>query len=154
MKLELKDGSTIAVTFDQKGRIQSASKALTLDGHTGFIAVDFLSKTLARETCVSPSQGFSSVKLYENNTLLRETCTDSWHKKAFCYAYDTQGHIMETLIQSLGSPDKEQRARRASVSHNPIDSLFQQLSQEPLLILPGKNLFSYRPQGGRVRNAA
>lgn len=136
MQLTLTDSSTVTLNFDSAGNVKSASKMLGNTTADGYAVVTFLTPTVAQEFCVSPAQGFSSVRVYENNQPLRESCTDLWHKKAFYYTYDSNGNVAETQIRSLGTATKEQKGQRPPITHCP-HSLLTALAGEPNIIFAG-----------------
>lgn len=142
MQLTL-NGSSVTIGFDKKGAVKSASQALGDKAADGYAVVTFLTPAVAQEICVSSAQGFSSVRTYKNNQLLREVCSDMWHKKAFYYTYQN-GAVIETQIRSLGAPDKDQKTKRSSITHCST-TLFQDLAAERTLIFTAKGRWKPTP---------
>ncbi len=140
MKMVLNNGLKVLAAHTHSGRLKHVAASLDSLGLEGFAVVDFFKNGHARETCVCPSEGFVSMKTYNNNRLTTEMFRDILHQKTFYYIYNELGYITETWLDSC---NKEWQGNlvlpRDVMTHSPI-KLFEELQTAPQMLVKGHNL--------------
>lgn len=139
MKMVLNNGLKISAAHTHSGRLKHVAASLAPLNMQGFMVVDFYKNGFARETCVSVSHGFMSVKTYTNNKISTEMFRDILHQKTFYYVYN-DGNIVETWLDSNNKTWQETSVTpREVMAHAPV-RLFEELQTAPQLLIKGHNL--------------
>ena len=156
MQLVLNNGLKVSIVANRSGHLKQVATTLDSLGKEGFVVVSFLWKGCARETGVSISDGYVSIKNYTDNRLVSEMFRDTLYQKTFYYTYDAQGQIVETQMDSQNNAYTVlKKAFRDGLTHAPIH-LFDELSQMPQLVVRD-NTWSLKAKSysdGRDRTAA
>lgn len=137
MNFVLKNRLKVVATVSHSGRVKSVAASLSPLNIAGYTMVDFFKNGGARETCVSTSDGFVSVKTYQNNQLMTEMFKDVIHHKTFYYTYGTDGTVIETTVDSQNKEHKDTlTSSRGILAHAPI-CLYDELQNAPQMVVRG-----------------
>ena len=156
MNFVLNNRLKVSATVSHSGRVKSVAASLAPLNMTGYTMVDFFKNGSARETCVSTSDGFVSVKTFQDNRLITEMFKDVVHQKTFYYVYDTEGKAVETNIDSQNKNNNNSiKKSRDILVHAPI-CLYDELQTAPQMLVRGKCLaidLSYTKNKEHIRAA-
>lgn len=138
MNFVLKNRLKVAATISHSGRVKSVAASLAPLNMAGYMVVDFFKNGSARETCVSTSDGFVSVKTFQNNQLMTEMFKDVIHHKIFYYTYDVDGKVIETTVDSQNKNHEDTlTSSRGILAHAPV-CLYNELQAAPQMLVRGK----------------
>ena len=156
MNFVLKNRLKVAATISHSGRLKSVATSLAPLNMAGYMVVDFFKNGSARETCVSTSDGFVSVKTFQDNHLITEMFKDVIHHKTFYYTYDTDGKVIETTVDSQNKNHEDTlTSSRGILAHAPV-CLYNELQAAPQMLVRGKCMavdLSYTKHRTRSRAA-
>lgn len=137
MNFVLKNRLKVAATISHSGRLKSVATSLDPLNMSGYMMVDFFKNGSARETCVSTSDGFVSVKTFQNNHLMTEMFKDTVYQKTFYYRYGTDGKIVETVVDSQNKNyEGILSSSRGILAHAPV-CLYNELQTAPQMLIRG-----------------
>lgn len=138
MNLVLKNRLKVVASVSHSGRLKNVAAPLDSLNMSGYMVVDFFKNGSARETCVSTSDGFVSIKTFQNDKLMTEMFKDVVHQKTFYYVYDTDGKIVETTIDSQNKNyESVSPLTRGVLTHAPV-CLYKELRAAPQMLLRDK----------------
>ncbi len=138
MNFVLNNRLKVAATISHSGRLKSVAASLTPLNMAGYMMVDFFKNGSARETCVSTSDGFVSVKTFQNNRLMTEMFKDTVYQKTFYYVYGTDGKVVETIVDSQNKNyEGTLSSSRGILAHAPV-CLYNELQAAPQMLIRGK----------------
>lgn len=142
MEIQLQNGLLASVVINEAGQLKQVAANLKPLNHQGFVVVSFYNNGCAQETCVSTSDGFMSVRYYENGHLAKEVFRDVLHHKTFSYTYDNKGQVVETQMDSKQQSEFSLQ-NRPVLTRSPIglyDSLYlnPQLLRRASIAFPAK----------------
>ncbi|MBR5130459.1 MAG: hypothetical protein IKV03_06815 [Alphaproteobacteria bacterium] len=138
MNFVLKNRLKVSATLSHSGRLKSVATSLSPLKMDGYMVVDFFKNGGARETCVSVSEGFVSVKTFKNNQLLTEMFKDVLYQKTFYYVYNSDGAIVETGVDSQSKVlEGNTTSPRGILMHSPV-CLYDELQTDPQMLVRGK----------------
>ena len=156
MNFVLNNRLKVAATISHSGRLKSVATSLAPLNMSGYMMVDFFKNGSARETCVSTSDGFLSIKTFQNNRLTTEMFKDVVHQKTFYYVYDTDGKVIETIVDSENKNyEGTTSSSRGILAHAPI-CLYDELQAAPQMLVRGKCMaidLNYKKQKEYARAA-
>jgi hypothetical protein len=156
MNFVLNNRLKVSATVSHSGRVKSVAASLDPLNMTGYTMVDFFKNGSARETCVSTSDGFVSVKTFQDNHLIMEMFKDVVHQKTFYYVYGTDGKVIETSIDSQNKNSNNSiHTSRDILVHAPV-CLYDELRTAPQMLIRGKCLaidLSHKKQKEHTRVA-
>ena len=140
MNFVLNNRLKVSATVSHSGRVKSVAASLDPLNMTGYTMVDFFKNGSARETCVSTSDGFVSVKTFQDNRLITEMFKDVVHQKTFYYVYGADGKVIETGVDSQNKNDNNGiTLSRDILVHAPV-CLYDELQTAPQMLIRGKCL--------------
>ena len=156
MNFVLKNRLKVAAIISHSGRLKSVATSLDPLNMSGYMMVDFFQNGTARETCVSTSDGFVSVKTFQDNHLTTEMFTDVVYQKTFYYRYGTDGKVVETVVDSQNKHyEGGSTSSRGLLAHAPV-CLYNELQAAPQMLVRGKCMaidLSYAKHRTRSRAA-
>lgn len=140
MNFVLKNRLTVSAVVSHSGRVKSVATSLKPLNMAGYMMVDFFENGCARETCISTSDGFVSVKTFQDNHVKTEMFKDIVHKKTFYYVYGADGTIIETTIDSHPQDTNSSiSSSRDILVHAPV-CLYDELQRTPQMLVRGNSL--------------
>ncbi|MGN1063328.1 MAG: hypothetical protein ACI4QM_03280 [Alphaproteobacteria bacterium] len=140
MKVTLQNGHEVCASLNHNGDVESVSMALDDFNSTGFIVVSFLDNGWAREICASTSDGFVSIRNFQNNTLINETFRDVLHQKTFYYTYDEAGHVLTAQLDSQNKDWAKKISKpRETLMHAPF-RLYEELEPSAQLLMRAQKM--------------